>query len=175
MDTYHCWTNSKFNSNSSSFQTLHSFNKKFLRKCFRIIRKTEYLSTSHQKANFFRNTGSVDGLRSLPRRGVKSRLLQFNTSFGYVSGLLIIIRALRGRTDGCSTNSETAPFSRFTTQSPLKCSEQPSQSCRANIVQFSVLVYFLYFNFVIVCLMCFLELLSGDLALMDIFVMWFQY
>ncbi|XP_044764166.1 cyclic nucleotide-gated cation channel beta-1-like isoform X2 [Coccinella septempunctata] len=30
------------------------------------------------------NTGSVDGPRSLPRRGVKSRLLQFNTNFGYI-------------------------------------------------------------------------------------------
>ncbi|CAH0549428.1 unnamed protein product, partial [Brassicogethes aeneus] len=29
-------------------------------------------------------TNSVDGPRSLPRRGVKSRLLQFNTNFGYV-------------------------------------------------------------------------------------------
>ncbi|CAH1184274.1 unnamed protein product [Phyllotreta striolata] len=29
-------------------------------------------------------TGSVDGPRSLPRRGVKSRLLQFNTSNGYI-------------------------------------------------------------------------------------------
>ncbi|XP_045466243.1 uncharacterized protein LOC123675051 isoform X2 [Harmonia axyridis] len=30
------------------------------------------------------NTGSVDGPRSLPRRGVKSRLLQFDTNFGYI-------------------------------------------------------------------------------------------
>ncbi|KAK9892362.1 hypothetical protein WA026_019815 [Henosepilachna vigintioctopunctata] len=29
-------------------------------------------------------TSSVDGPRSLPRRGVKSRLLQFNTNYGYV-------------------------------------------------------------------------------------------
>nr|XP_023022937.1 cyclic nucleotide-gated cation channel alpha-3 [Leptinotarsa decemlineata] len=34
-------------------------------------------------------TNSVDGPRSLPRRGVKSRLLQFNTNHGYVSDKIL--------------------------------------------------------------------------------------
>lgn len=50
--------------------------------CNELILKKDYFS--HQPTNK-RYTNSADGPRSLPKRGIKSRLLQFKSSYGYAT------------------------------------------------------------------------------------------